>query len=119
MTFVRDFRVYASELVFSFTEDIENILPQIETFLDTLNEITNTQFYFEVDSKRIGVLKIFDVETITFNKDLIFQTQSQWKAITKISNDYNYSEKTVLWHVYRQKNRFILISRAILASNVS
>ena len=77
MTFVRDFRVYASELVFSFTEDIENILPQIETFLDTLNEITNTQFYFEVDSKRIGVLKIFDVETITFNKDLIFQTQSQ------------------------------------------
>ncbi len=77
MTFIRDFRVYASELVFSFTEDIENILPQIETFLDTLNEITNTQFYFEVDSKRIGVLKIFDAEKITFNKDLIFQTQSQ------------------------------------------
>ena len=77
MTFIKDFRVYASELVFSFTDDIENILPQVETFLDNLNEITNTQFYFEIDSKRIGVLKTFDVETITFNKDLIFQTQSQ------------------------------------------
>ena len=72
MTFINDFRIYASELVFSFTEDIENIIPQVEMFLDTLNEISDTQFYFEVESKRIGVLKIFDDERITFNKDLLF-----------------------------------------------
>ena len=72
MTFIGDFRVYASELVFSFTEDIENIIPQVEMFLDTLNELSGTQFYFEVESKRIGVLKIFDTEKITFNKDLLF-----------------------------------------------
>ena len=72
MTFIKDFRVYASELVFSFTKDIENILPQVEMFLDTLNEISDSQFYFEVESKRIGVLKIFDAEKITFNKDLLF-----------------------------------------------
>ncbi len=72
MTFIKDFRVYTSELVFTFTEDIENILPQVEMFLDTLNEISDTQFYFEVESKRIGVLKIFDAEKITFNKDLLF-----------------------------------------------
>jgi hypothetical protein len=73
MTFISDFRIYASELVFSFTEDIENIIPQVEMFLDTLNEISDTQFYFEVESKRTGVLKIFDAEKITFNKDLLFQ----------------------------------------------
>ncbi|MCK4848544.1 MAG: hypothetical protein KAT16_05950 [Candidatus Heimdallarchaeota archaeon] len=73
MTFIKDFRVYASGLIFSFTEDIENILPQVETFLDTLNEITDTQFYFEVVSKRIGILKIFDAEKVTFNDELLFQ----------------------------------------------
>jgi hypothetical protein len=72
ITFIKDFKVYASELVFSFTDDIEKILPQVETFLDTLNEISNTQFYFEVENKRIGVLKIFDAENIKLNKDLIF-----------------------------------------------
>lgn len=72
ITFIKDFKVYASELVFSFTEDIEKILPQVEVFLDALNEISDTQFYFEVENKRIGVLKIFDAEKITFNKDLLF-----------------------------------------------
>ena len=72
MTFIKDFKVYASELVFSFTEDIENINSQIELFLDTLNDLSGTQFYLEVESKRIGVLKIFDTEKITFNKDLLF-----------------------------------------------
>jgi hypothetical protein len=73
MTFIKDFKVHTSELIFSFSEDIENILPQVETFLDSLNEITDTQFYFEMASKRIGMLKTFGVEKITFNENLLFQ----------------------------------------------
>ena len=71
-TFIKDFRVYASELVCSFIQDIEDILPQVHVFLDVLNEITETQFYFEIHSKRLGILKTYDAEPISFNKELLF-----------------------------------------------
>ena len=64
--------MYASELVCSFTKNIEDILPQVQAFLDVLNEITETQFYFEIHSKRIGILKTYDAEQISYNKELLF-----------------------------------------------
>jgi hypothetical protein len=72
MTFIKDFYFYSSVLVCTFSQDIENILPQVQTFLDSLNEITETQFYFEIHDRRIGILKNYDSEWIASNKNLEF-----------------------------------------------
>ena len=72
MTFIEDFYFYSSVLVCTFSQDIERILPQVQTFLDALNEITETQFYFEIHDKRIGILKNYDSEWIMLNKSLEF-----------------------------------------------
>ena len=71
-TFIKDFYFYSSLLVCTFSHDITEILPQVQRFLDTLNEITETQFYFEIHNKRIGILKNYDSGRITLNKNLEF-----------------------------------------------
>ena len=86
MTFIKDFRVYESELVCSFTQNIEDILPQVQAFLDVLNEITETQFYFEIHSKRIGILKTYDAEQISYNKGLIFPEKYNLKNNETVPN---------------------------------
>ena len=77
ITFIEDFKIRASELICFFTADVEYILPQIEKFLDTLNEITDTQFYFEMESSKIGVLRTYDAENLHFNERLLFEEYSR------------------------------------------
>ena len=72
ITFIRDFKLYSSELECELTEEVEKILPQLEMFLDTINEITDNQFYFEITSSKIGLLKIYDAECLNFNENLLF-----------------------------------------------
>ncbi|PWI47740.1 hypothetical protein CEE45_10180 [Candidatus Heimdallarchaeota archaeon B3_Heim] len=73
MTFIQDFHIQHSEIICYFTKNYEEILPQVQTFLDAIGEIAETQFYFEMQTSRIGALKIYDTEPLTLNEHLLFE----------------------------------------------
>ena len=72
MTFISDFQIQHSDIVCNFTTNYEEILPQVQMFLDALGEIAETQFYFEMQTSWIGVLKIYDTEPLNLNEHLLF-----------------------------------------------
>ena len=73
MTFIKDFQIKEDRIVCIFTTEYHNILPQVQSFLDALREIAETQFYFEMKTKKIGLLKVYDATPLTFNKNLLFK----------------------------------------------
>ena len=56
--------MYVSELVCAFTHDIEDILPQVQAFVDAINEITDTQFFLYVQERSCGIPKTYDAESL-------------------------------------------------------
>jgi hypothetical protein len=72
-TFFQDFQISSTEIICFFNEDIEKILPQVITFLDLLENVTEVQFYFEMETKTKGILKTYGTEKISFNEHLVFQ----------------------------------------------
>ncbi len=73
LTFIHDFQLQESEIIVKFSAKFEEILPQIQSFLDALGEIAETQFYFEMKTKKIGVLKVYDANPLLLNEHLLFE----------------------------------------------
>jgi hypothetical protein len=73
VTFFDDFKITPTGIVCNFSQEIEKILPQVISFLDALKQVTMKNFYFDMQSKKIGILKIYDAEPLSFNEKFIFQ----------------------------------------------
>ncbi len=73
LTFISDFELHESEIVCKFTQGHESILPQVQAFLDALGEITESQFYFEMQTNKVGFLKIYDSNPLLINEDLRYE----------------------------------------------
>ncbi len=73
VTFIHDFKITSAGIICYFKEDIEQILPQVSSFLDALKEVTMKNFYFDMKTKEIGTLKTYDAEPLSFNEKYFFQ----------------------------------------------
>ena len=84
VTFMKDFQIQESEIVCQFSEDYENILPRVQSFLDALGEIAETQFYFEMRTKKIGVLKVYDANPLLLNEYLLYDNKVDCEIKEKV-----------------------------------
>lgn len=75
-TFIEDFKLYKNKIVIYLIDEITNLLPCVEIFLDALSELTETQFYIEMNTLKKGVLKTYGVPELSFNSNLLFQDDS-------------------------------------------
>jgi hypothetical protein len=73
VTFFDDFMITPVGIVCNFNQEIEKILPRVISFLDALKQVTMKNFYFDMQSKKIGTLKIYDAEPLSFNEEFLFQ----------------------------------------------
>jgi hypothetical protein len=73
ITFFDDFKITTTGIECHFNQEVEKILPLITSFLEALKHVTMKNFYFDMQTKKIGILKIYDAEPLSFNTEFIFQ----------------------------------------------
>jgi hypothetical protein len=72
-TFIEDFKLYPNRIAIYLVENITDLLPQVEVFLDALSEVTETKFYLEMVTPKIGILRTYGIPELCFNPQLLFQ----------------------------------------------
>jgi hypothetical protein len=73
ITFIEDFKLYSNRIILYLIDDIVEILPRVEAFLDALSELTETELYLEMVTPRKGILKTYGVPELSFNPRLLFE----------------------------------------------
>ncbi|MHA2238155.1 MAG: hypothetical protein ACXAB2_07265, partial [Candidatus Hodarchaeales archaeon] len=66
-TFIEDFKLYPNRIMIYLVENITDLLPQVEVFLDALSEVTETKFYLEMVTPKIGILRTYGIPELCFN----------------------------------------------------
>ncbi len=69
--FLRDYELTEDGLRCFFTQKIDFLGVMIKTFLSTLYEITNRQFYFQIINDQEAILKIYSVDGLRFSYDIV------------------------------------------------
>ncbi len=76
-TFIKDFKLNRNSIIIYLIDDIVNLLPRIEVFLDILNDLTETNFFLEMLAPKKGILRTYGVSELSFNPQLLFQETNE------------------------------------------
>ena len=76
---IKDYKIQEDGLVCSFTQSIMFLQDIIKTFLISLHEITNHQFYFEIIDDYKAILKIYGSKKLRFSDSILFKTSVSQK----------------------------------------
>ncbi|MFX0087961.1 MAG: hypothetical protein ACFFAU_20075 [Candidatus Hodarchaeota archaeon] len=72
--FLQDFKIQEKEIVYNLKPNITNLESVLELYLTCLNELTETQFYFEFLSESTLLLRVYNMEGLRFQESLLFSS---------------------------------------------
>ncbi|MHA2239520.1 MAG: hypothetical protein ACXAB2_14325 [Candidatus Hodarchaeales archaeon] len=70
--FLRDFKLQEDGLLCILKSDVNDLESILENYLSNLNELTDSQFYFEFLNDNILRLKMYSTDGLQFRESLLF-----------------------------------------------
>jgi hypothetical protein len=70
--FLRDFKLQEDGLLCILKSNVKDLESILENYLSNLNELTDSQFYFEFLNDNILLLKMYSTDGLQFRESLLF-----------------------------------------------